>query len=105
MISPAVRSCPSGAVTGGDRDLPPASLITCGAHELVGDGREAVLAELDALRQAPAAGQVHNHLCGLDRVASLGVVGLFRPLAGRARGSGVVLDPRLGRDEAAVVEE
>jgi hypothetical protein len=50
-------------------------------------------------------GQVHDHLRGLDRIARLGVVSLLRPLADRTRGAGVVLDRRLGRDEAAFVEE
>jgi hypothetical protein len=65
------------------------------------DGCEAILAERDAHRQALLAGQVHDHLCGLNRIASLGVVGLFGPLAGRARGGGcsilvVQLEPPIG---------
>src|SRR6185437_15948639 len=104
-ICAAVWSCLSAAVAGGDRGFPPAGLVTCGAGELAGDGGEAVLTELDALRQALPADQVHDHLRGLNRIARLSVAGLFRPLAGRARGAGVVPDPRLSREEAAAVEK
>jgi hypothetical protein len=97
--------CPSGGVSGGDRDLPPAGLITRGARELLGDRREAILAKLNALRQVLPFGQIYNYLRGPNWIASPGIVGLLCPLACRARGGGVGLDPCLGRDEAAVVEE
>jgi hypothetical protein len=48
--------------------FPASGLITCRARELLGDGGEAVLAKLDALRQTPAAGQVHDHLGSLSRI-------------------------------------
>jgi hypothetical protein len=80
-------------------------LVVLGAIELLSDGRETVLSELDALGEIGASCEIEDDLCRLGGIAPLRVVGVLCPSPDRAGAVRMVIDGSGRRDEAAVVEE